>query len=221
IDARIALEQIGGSVPPLPPVEGTLLAFDPPVLDLGVSGGSGTVTMTNIGDTAAYWSMGFYYEGAANIDNPGPVPAGVVFAEIPGQPDPPEGEPLSGTLEPQESVDVRFIIERGPLQADGFYAVQPIFEAGGKEFLFNVRFSNLGNGEVQIFGPMVVAAFKEDANGNLYTSGSQSSRGVIRQFQFDVESGLNVIAAWSDENDNGQVDDGDFLGKSDQWVNVL
>ncbi|HLU83809.1 MAG TPA: hypothetical protein VKZ43_10445, partial [Trueperaceae bacterium] len=59
-----------------------------------------------------------------------------------------------------------------------------------------------------------------DASGNLYTSGSQSSSGVIRQFQFDVESGMTFIGAWSDENENGEVDDGDFLGKSDQWVYV-
>lgn len=220
IDARVALDLIGSSEPPPPTEEGVVLTFDPPVLDLGASRTSATFTMTNIGDTTAEWTLVGYYEQASDIDNPGPVPAGVVSAEIVGETSPPGAQFLTGTLEPHESVEIRVFIDRELLEVDGYYAIEPIFEADGEQFLYQVRFARQGEAEGEIFGPMVVAAFKEDPNGGLYTSGSQTSGGVIRDFEFQVESGRNLLGAWSDENDNGKVDEGDYLGYRDQYVDV-
>ncbi len=220
IDARVALDLIGSDEPPPPVEEGVVLTFDPPVLDLGASRASATFTLTNSGDATAEWKLIGYYEQASDIDNPGPVPAGVVSAEVVGEDSPPGADFLTGTLEPQESVQIRFFIDRDLLEVDGFYAIEPIFEADGEQFLYQVRFARQGDAEGEVLGPMVVAAFKEDPNGGLYTSGSQTSDGVITNFEFQVESGRNLLGAWSDENDSGKVDEGDYLGYRDQYVDV-
>ena len=76
--------------PPPPEEEGVVLTFSPPVLDLGATKTSAVFTMTNIGDTTADWILTGYYEEGTSIDNPGPVPSGVVAAEVVGEAVPPD-----------------------------------------------------------------------------------------------------------------------------------
>jgi serine protease len=211
IDARSALETIasGEPPPPPPPVEGVELSFDPPILDLGAQQADASFTVTNVGDETAEWEFTAYDYAA---DNPGPVPFGVVSVD---------DDDASGVLAPGESHVVDIHIDRSFLEADGFYVIQPVFVAGGEEFLYDVRFTKVSEPAPSVLkGPMVVAALKEDPAGVLYVSGSESSDGVIASFEFPVESGQNLLTAWSDENDNGDVDEGDFLGYHPRWVNV-
>ncbi len=210
IDARLALEAVdAGGPPPPPPVEGVELVFSPRVLDLGAEQAHGAFTVTNVGDETAEWLFLSYYDAA---DNPSPVPSGAVEVD---------DDDVSGVLEPGQSHVVDVYIDRTFLEADGFYVIQPIFEVGAEEFVYEVRFTKVSEPTPSVLsGPMVVAAFQEDQYGDLHVSGSQSSDGVITAFEFAVMSGQNLLTAWSDENDNGDVDEGDFLGYHPRWVNV-
>ncbi len=211
IDARLALEAVdaGGPPPPPPPVEGVELSFSPPILDLGAQQADGSFTVTNVGDETAAWEFTAYDYAA---DNPSAVPYGVVSVD---------DDDVSGVLAPGASHVVDIHIDRSFLEADGFYVIQPIFEAGGEEFLYDVRFTKVSEPSPSVLsGPMVVAALKEDQGGVLYVSGSQSSDGVIASFRFPVESGQNLLTAWSDENEDGEVNEGDFLGYHPRWVAV-
>lgn len=210
IDARRALEAVSsGGPPPWEPEEGVALAFSPPVLDLGAQRTSGSFTVTNVGDETAEWVF-LAYDFAA--DNPGPVPAGVVSVD---------DDDAEGSLEPRESHVIDIHVDRSFLGADGFYVIQPVFVAGGREFLYEVRFAKVtAPSPTDLKGPMVVAAFVEDSTGELVVSGSQSSSGVITSYSFEVLSGRNLLSAWSDENGNGRVDEGDFLGYHPRWVYV-
>lgn len=229
IDARLALEAARSDdppPPPPPPAEGPYLVFDPPILDLGAVQESASFTVTNVGDETADWVFEFYLQGGAEQDNPGPVPTGAVAAELV---DDPSASSISGSLAPGESVQVRIYIDREYLEETGYFGIQPIFDVDGQEFLYTVRFLHLDLPTLgELDGPMVVAAFKEDPGGGLVVSGSTSSNGVISHYEFDVESGRNLLSAWSDENGNGRVDTGDFFGyhrapgsiNSSDWVDV-
>lgn len=75
-----------------------------------------------------------------------------------------------------------------------------------------MRFSKTTSITPTISGPMIVAAYIEDAFGQLVTSGSQTSLGAIVDFDIEVLPGENMLVAWSDENENDLVDEGDLFG---------
>jgi len=211
ISARLALEAVeeGEPPPPPPPVEGVELVFEPQVLDLGAQQVSASFTVTNVGDETAAWVFEEYYDAA---DNPAAVPYGVVEVD---------DDDASGVLAPGQSHTVNIYIDRSYLAEEGFYVIQLVFEVDGEEFLYEVRFTKVVEpAPTSLSGPMVVAAYVEGPGGEFVVSGSQSSPGVLTSFSFQARSGSNLLAAWSDENDNGVVDEGDFLGYHPRWVNV-
>lgn len=69
-------------------------------------------------------------------------------------------------------------------------------------------------------GPMIVAAVQEDANGELVMTGSQDSAGVLAKYSFQATAGPTLVIAWSDENGNFEIDDGDYVGTYPWVVNV-
>lgn len=64
----------------------------------------------------------------------------------------------------------------------------------------------------QAKGPMIIMAFQETAGGELVEVGSQTSAGILEQFSFQVDPGTIMLAAWADENEDGEINHGDYVG---------
>lgn len=203
IDAALALEYIESGE--LPPPDGEI-ALSPTTLNLGQTADQATYTITNVSGAPIAWTILGYNDA---VDNPAPVVNGAVLTSS-----------ASGMLDSGESQELTLFLNRDLLTADGYYRIWMVFDVDGANQLYQVRFVRSDAAVPDLDGPMVVAAFIEDETGDLVTSGEQQSSGVISSFDFEVEPGLNILGAWSDENDNGLVDDGDFVGFGDDFVNV-
>ena len=69
-----------------------------------------------------------------------------------------------------------------------------------------------GTGPAEPEGPLLILAFQEDADGELFETSRQSGSGIITDFSFSAEPGETMLAAWSDENGDGTVNAGDYFG---------
>lgn len=201
IDAAVALTAVDSGVIPDPP--GAKLRFTPTALEFGSSTDRIDFQVTNISGSTLDWGL---YEYQTAGDNPGTMGPNAFTI--------PAGSPQDGTLDPGASVMTAIVIDREQLSHDGNYQIQLIFEIDGgddEEFLL-MRFSKTTSITPTISGPMIVAAYIEDAFGQLVTSGSQTSLGAIVDFDIEVLPGENMLVAWSDENENDLVDEGDLFG---------
>lgn len=202
IDAALALQYVTDEVPP----DGAL-AFKPTTLNLGQTADQATYSITNATGSTLEWSMTEYLDA---VDNPGHVVEGAIGTSA-----------TSGQLAPGATEQLTLYLDRSLLTADGFYRIWLIFEVDGEpEQYYQVRFQRGGASVPTLSGPMVVAAFQDDGSGNLLTSGEQQSAGALNSFNFEVQPGLNLLGAWSDENDDGLVNAGDFIGFANDFVNV-
>ena len=201
INAALALSYIeAGEIPNQP---GALLRFAPSALEFGATTTRIDFSVTNISGSTLDWSLTNYLPAT---DNPGTIDAAAFIV--------PTGSPNVGTLLDGESVNTAIVIDRDELSADGNYQIRLIFDIDGgvDEELLLMRFTKTSTVTPTLSGPMLVAAYIEDEFGNILTSGYQSSSGVISSFDFEVEPGQNLLAAWADKNDNAVVDDGDLFG---------
>src|SRR5690606_38534137 len=188
------------------PVDGAL-AFQPTTLNLGRTADQANYTITNVTASTITWTMDEYIDA---IDNPAMVVDGSVFTSS-----------KTGQLAPGASQQLTLSIDRELLSEDGFYRIWLVFEVPGEpEQLYQVRFQRSGASAPSLKGPMIVAAFQQDALGNLVTSGEQQSANAFSSFDFQVEPGMNLLGAWSDEDDDGLVNAGDYIGFADDFVNV-
>ena len=67
---------------------------------------------------------------------------------------------------------------------------------------------------------MVVASVQEDAYGELIITGSQDSSGVLASYRIASKPGPSLVIAWSDENGNFDIDEGDYVAMYPWVVNV-
>ncbi|HLU82696.1 MAG TPA: S8 family peptidase [Trueperaceae bacterium] len=209
IDAFKAITYIDqGEIPD--PV-GATLRFTPTALEFGASTTRMDFQLTNISDDTLDWELNFYQEAG---DNPGEMLEGAFVI--------PDDSPNSGTLAPGASVSTAIVIDRSQLSAAGNYQIHLVFEIDGgvDEELLLMRFTKISVTKPSLSGPMLVAAYVEDEFGDLITSGFQSSDNVINNFDFDVAAGPNLLAGWSDKNDNGTIDTGDLFGYYDKVITV-
>ena len=190
-----------------------VLNFDPQLLDFGSDVDELDLRLRNTGNKSLSYNLLGYREAA---DNPAAVPGGIL-SRVSGSD--------SGNLSAGESTTIRLRVDRSVLSATGFYQLELGFEVDdgiSKEtFVLPVRITKASSGEVQLSGPMIVAAFIRDANGDFQSSGFQTSQGVISNYSFEALAGENFVIAWSDENSNIKIDEGDFLGVFPNSVNVV
>ncbi len=190
-----------------------VLSFDPQLLDFGSNVDELDLGLRNTGNRSLSYSLLGYREAA---DNPAAVPEGILSRASGND---------SGNLSAGESTIIRFSVDRSVLSATGFYQLELGFEVDdgiNKEtFTLPVRITKTSSGEVQLSGPMIVAAFIRDNNGDFQESGFQTSQGVISNYSFEALAGENFVIAWSDENNNIKIDEGDFLGVFPNSVNVV
>ena len=204
IDAKAALSLVQSGQIPTPP-----LSFTPEVLAFGSEESELELTLMNNSDSNLTWQ---YLRYEANRDNLGTAADGVLSI--------PNDQPTSGTLQEGEQTTTRLVLDRTQVDADGSYEFRLIFEANGEEMSLPVRFSRRGDTETLLKGPIIVAAFIEDSSGEWVLSGAQESAGIMRDYTFSVLAGENTVIAWSDENDNIEIDTGDYLGSYPDWVAV-
>ena len=200
IDAQAALAALRDGAVPTP--GGGSLLMTPNPLDFGSGVSEVPFTLSNTGSEAVDWSIAYYLESEAN---PAPMPENSVFV--------PTGQPLSGTLAGGASVALRLGIDRevlGTVPA-GAYQFTLIFLVAGVEQPLTVRFST-ASATVAPGGPMLVAAFVEDEDGELQLSGLTFGPTAFNEYAFEALPGANLVVAWSDENGNDEIDAGDFAG---------
>ncbi len=193
---------------PAPDVPGTL-TFAPSRIDLGASASGREVTLRNVSDTPVTYDATYFFESDAN---PGKLPNGAIYVEP---------YPLEGTLAPGASTRVEIGVNRSSVPTDGFYefAVEIVVD-GVPEYLYG-SFEQGTDVAPSLSGPMLVAGFRYPADGGEPEVGGGTQRaGAFDTYRFDAAPGTYQVIGWSDENGNGEVDGGDYLGVHDGWVTV-
>ena len=204
IDAVAALTMVrDGEVPTSP------LSFSPEVLSFGTDLEELELTLMNESDASLSWAFLRFEE---DTGNPQAVPDDALSI--------PSDQPSSGTLATGEQTITRVVLDRSLIDEEGSYALELIFSADSEDVSLPLRFTKQIEGGTTLNGPMIVAAFLEDSSGNLILSGAQEDNGVIRDYSFDVLVGENLLITWSDENNNIEIDTGDYLGSYPDWVSV-
>ena len=206
IDAALALQYIDSGVVP-PPNDG-VLTFSPATLDLGLSAEQADYLITNVSGGSIDWELNVY-EYAPD------TPAETILAGAVTTSD------ASGSLADGASQGLTLFVDRDVLTVEGYYRFWLRFEVSGEpDQLYQVTFVESDPSAPSLSGPMLVAAYQEDPFGDLVGTGEQQSSGVMTSFDFLVEPGSTILGAWSDENDDGLVNNGDYLGFRDSFVNV-
>lgn len=196
INAADALAALVGVVPT--PVAGEL-SFDPDPLDLGSVASQASVALTNTGDGTATWT----YLG---------------FTAIPGSIDPSNVTvaPSTGSLAVGESATVLVELDRDAQPNAGTYQGWLRFDVDGVEQRLTLRFV-VGTPDAAATGPTIVGAFV-DVGGDLILGGNQQAQTFFASFDFTVLAGDQLVVAWTDQNGNLELDQGDFLGTYPYWV---
>jgi hypothetical protein len=92
----------------------------------------------------------------------------------------------------------------------GQYAFDLIFTVGDDEARLPVAFTKPQATSTTPQGPMIIAAFLDD--GELSDSGYYVNEVAFSSYSFAALAGPNLVIAWSDENANFDIDEGDFIG---------
>lgn len=176
------------------------LVLDPGLLDFGTRSVSLGVTLRNTGTTDLTWRATALESSAGN---PAPLPSDALLISAD-----------SGTISASASQLVTLSLARDLVSEDGTYTLTVPFEVDGSDDVayLHVSFIQATGASPQLTGPMVVAAFIEDERGELVVSGSVSADTAFSEYSFEALPGANEVIAWSDENDNGLIDAGDYLG---------
>jgi serine protease len=195
VDAAAALAAVeSGELPATGP-----LAFDPDPLDFGTVNEQVTLRITNTTASSVSWSLRGFDVWATN---PGSLPDGTVYV--------PANAVTSGTLSVSGDTVMTVGLDRSKIATDGPYSVELIFDVNGEEQRLLARLSK-GSG-IGPSGPTAVVAFVEDAAGEPQIVASQSSGGFFANYRLETVPGENMVVAWSDQNNNDDVDDGDYFG---------
>jgi hypothetical protein len=130
---------------------------------------------------------------------------------------------FGGTIPASSSQVISLAIDRSLVTADGNYSFAIVFEipSQGTAAPLYGTFIKADTSSPTLRGPTIVAAFAEDALGDLFMSGFTVSDTFISGFEFEALPGATQVLAWTDENGNLEVDAGDYLGVFPDIVNVV
>lgn len=198
IDAEAALINVDGGLPP--PSNGPL-AFNPNPVDFGSSASELSVTMTNVSTQPLSWSINSFETSSSN---PVALAQGTFYFAA--------GATTSGSLDVGQSAQFTLGVARDSVSVPGNYAAELIFELGGEEQRLLTRFSTFPEDIEGPSGPTVVGAFIADATGNPQLIASKEETQFFSSYKLYTEPGENVLIAWSDDNGNFEIDEGDHLG---------
>ena len=192
-----------------PPPQGGAIVFNPDPADLGAGASEIEIALANPGTGSASWRItGF----VSSPDNPVATPNGGLFLA--------EGADAQGIVAAGGTNTTRIGVDRSFATQPGTYAYQLVFDVNGVEQRLLLRFNVVAEGGDLPRGPMIVAAFIETAPDEFDLSGAVESDGFLANYSIEVAPGDNWMIAWSDDNGNGEVDNGDFVGTFPQPVQV-
>jgi serine protease len=196
VDAAAALLAVeSGELPGTGP-----LSFDPEPADFGTANELLTLIIKNTTASSVSWSLrGF----EASASNPASVPDGTLYV--------PADAVSDGTLSASAETPMTIGLDRSKVSVQGLYSVELIFDVAGDEQRLLARFSTLPAG-VGPTGPTVVVAFVDDATGEPDIVASQSAGSFFAKYRLETLPGENMVVAWSDQNGNVDIDDGDYFG---------
>jgi len=198
IDAAAAVAAIADGDVPTP--GGGAVAYDPNPVDYGAALVTRDIDLTNTGDAPVAWFLAEYVEDAAN---PGEVPEGAVYFAA--------GSPTGGNLAPAASVTTTIGIDRSLVTAPGSYRIELLFQVDGVEQPLTVRFRTATAAPTPT-GQTRVFALQETVGGDVLIAGSRAYPSFVSTYAFSSLAGSNDVFAWSDEDGNGELDEGDFFG---------
>lgn len=198
IDAAAAITAVAGGEVPTP--GGGAIAYDPNPVDYGETLVTRDIRLTNTGDAPVAWFLEQYM---ADPGNPGEVPEGSVYFAA--------GSPTGGTLAPASSVTTTIGIDRALITVPGSYRIDLLFQVDGVEQPLTVRFRT-ATATPSPTGQTYVFALQETAGGVVLVAGSRSYPAFVPTYAFSAMAGSNTVFAWSDEDGNGDLDEGDFFG---------
>jgi len=176
------------------------IAYDPNPVDYGADDVVRSIRLSNTGTAGVDWELAYFLE---RPDNPGTMLDGSVAFAL--------GAPTSGWLGAGASVTTAIEIDRSLVTAPGAYAFDLLFDVDGVFQPLTVRFRTQPP-SLAPRGPMAVFTMLETDTGDLELGGLQESSGFLPVFDFATRAGANTVFAWSDENRNGALDEGDLLG---------
>ncbi|MCG8417579.1 MAG: S8 family peptidase [Proteobacteria bacterium] len=204
IDAAAAVEAIAtGQIP------GSDIAFSPDPVDMGSDRNDVAITLSNLTDTDMTWQLKEFRQSEAN---PVTAPNGVLSI--------PTGSDSSGIIPANGTATTRIALDRSFTTELGTYAFELLFTIDAVETPLLLRFSNLPADFGLPGGPMIVAALIETGLEEYEISGSQTSTEFLSSFSFEVDPGQNWVVAWSDDNENNEIDAGDFIGAYSDVLSV-
>jgi hypothetical protein len=131
--------------------------------------------------------------------------------------------PVSGTIPAGGTQGVSLEVDRSLVTAGGDYAFAVVFEVQGEATpaYLHATFVKADTVAPSPTGPLLVAAFTEDDDGERVLSGSAYDDTFFSEFAFASLAGANEVIAWSDENGNAEIDAGDYLGAFPTRVDVV
>jgi serine protease len=198
IDAAAAVTAIADGDVPTP--GGGAVAYDPNPVDYGTTLVTRDIRLTNTGDAPVDWFLEEYVEDPAN---PGEVPEGAVYFAA--------GSPTGGSLAPAASVTTTIGIDRGLVTAPGSYRIELLFLVDGVEQPLTVRFRTATAAPTPT-GQTLVFALQETVGDDVLIAGSRAYPSFVSTYAFSALAGSNDVFAWSDEDGDGELDEGDFFG---------
>jgi serine protease len=198
IDAAAALAALRDGQVPVP--ERGAIVFQPNALDFGADAELLPIALTNVGGAPASWSIDRF---VPSPDNPGAMAADSVYV--------PPDAPAAGTLAAGETASTTLGIDRAPLEAPGTYQFSLMFGVDGVEQALDVRFRIGATAAAAPAGRLVVAAYLVDDDA-LTLSGLHPEDSFVAAYELEVLVGDNLVIAWTDEDGDGEISDGDFVG---------
>jgi serine protease len=203
IDAAAALAAVVGDVIPTP--GGGEIAYDPNPVDYGATIVERDIRLTNTGTATVGWSIEEYDLDAAN---PSFVPYGAVIVDVD-----------EGTLAPGASTTIRLRIDRSKVTAPGAYRIYLVFLVDGVEQPLTLRFRTADEA-LAPSGRTLVFTVQELPSGELVLGGERWYPTFVPTYEVTAAPGRHTVFAWTDQNDSGVIDDGDFLGSHPTAVTV-
>lgn len=204
LDAFAALQAVttGGTVP-----NRGRLVFETPQLNFGLDD-SATVVLRNIGSASLNWSANQFIESDGN---PGAMRDGAIRISRTG-----------GSLPVNGQITLTLHVDRAQIERGGTHAFAVVFRVDDRdELLLQGSLLKAGLMTPTLAGPLLIGAFQIDLLGRPVASGSEFRDTFFPTFEFRVRTGANWLMAWADENGNGLLDRGDYIGFRQAPVTVF
>jgi len=202
IDAAAAVAAVAGGDVPTP--GGGAIVYEPNPVDYGATLVTRDIRLTNTGTATVDWFIVGYRPDPAN---PGAVPAGALTVDA-----------ASGVLAPDASTTIATSLDRSFVTAPGTYRIDLVFSVDGVDQPLTVRFRT-AEAATTPTGPTRILAVDDTDVDTI--SAARSYPAFVTSYAVSTAPGRYVVIAWSDENRDGVLNEGDYFGLHPNPVDVV